>query len=106
MTAGNAPLPAAGWYPDPQMAGTQRYWDGAKWSDHVAPLDTRDAAVGDRGGAPGLNWGHWLMAFLIPPLAVVMGISELGRRPRLGAQLIAVGLVAGAAWAVYLLARQ
>ncbi|WP_426573335.1 DUF2510 domain-containing protein [Aquihabitans sp. McL0605] len=26
----------AGWYPDPQVAGTIRYWDGATWSDHTA----------------------------------------------------------------------
>jgi hypothetical protein len=28
---------AAGWYPDPQVPGQQRYWDGTKWTDHVAP---------------------------------------------------------------------
>lgn len=26
-----------GWYSDPEMAGTQRYWDGTEWTDHVAP---------------------------------------------------------------------
>ena len=31
------PQATPGWYPDPQMPGTQRYWDGAAWSDHVAP---------------------------------------------------------------------
>ena len=29
---------AAGWYEDPQVAGQQRYWDGAAWTDEVAPL--------------------------------------------------------------------
>jgi hypothetical protein len=28
----------AGWYPDPQMASTQRYWDGERWTEQVAPL--------------------------------------------------------------------
>jgi len=27
-----------GWYPDPVTAGQQRYWDGAQWTENVAPL--------------------------------------------------------------------
>jgi len=26
----------AGWYPDPQVSGTMRYWDGQGWSEHTA----------------------------------------------------------------------
>jgi hypothetical protein len=33
-TAAAAP---AGWYPDPQGAGVQRYWDGQRWTEHVEP---------------------------------------------------------------------
>lgn len=29
--------PSPGWYPDPQMADTVRYWDGSRWTEHVAP---------------------------------------------------------------------
>jgi hypothetical protein len=28
----------AGWYPDPQAEGQQRYWDGNAWTQHQAPL--------------------------------------------------------------------
>jgi hypothetical protein len=28
----------AGWYPDPQFPGQQRYWDGIQWTGHIAPL--------------------------------------------------------------------
>jgi hypothetical protein len=28
----------AGWYPDPQAEGQQRYWDGNAWTEHQAPL--------------------------------------------------------------------
>jgi hypothetical protein len=33
-----APAPAtpAGWYPDPQRPGGQRYWDGTTWTEHRA----------------------------------------------------------------------
>jgi hypothetical protein len=28
----------AGWFPDPQQPGQQRYWDGAQWTAHTQPL--------------------------------------------------------------------
>jgi hypothetical protein len=30
------PQPAAGWYPDPGGSGDQRYWDGQRWTEHIA----------------------------------------------------------------------
>jgi len=27
----------AGWYPDPELASTLRYWDGGQWTEHRAP---------------------------------------------------------------------
>lgn len=27
----------AGWYPDPDNAGQQRYWDGIQWTEHHTP---------------------------------------------------------------------
>ena len=27
----------AGWYPDQQVPGQQRYWDGVQWTSHTAP---------------------------------------------------------------------
>jgi hypothetical protein len=31
------PLTPAGWYPDPDGAGGQRYWDGSAWTEHRSP---------------------------------------------------------------------
>jgi hypothetical protein len=37
----DAPKPAAGWYPDEEMVGTIRYWDGSEWTDHRAPAGSQ-----------------------------------------------------------------
>ncbi|MGA9360002.1 MAG: DUF2510 domain-containing protein, partial [Mycobacterium sp.] len=34
-----APQPPPGWYPDPSGANTQRYFDGTKWTDQLAPFN-------------------------------------------------------------------
>ena len=33
-----ASLPSPDWYPDPSVSGQWRYWDGASWTTHVAPM--------------------------------------------------------------------
>ena len=49
--------PPAGWYPDPAMAQTQRYWDGQQWTSAVAPLNGAPAPS-DHGPA---TVEHWLV---------------------------------------------
>lgn len=36
--AGPPPMPAPGWYEDPEQAWQWRYWDGARWSELRAPM--------------------------------------------------------------------
>lgn len=46
----------AGWFPDPGDPKQQRYWDGAAWSEQIAPLPPQaptPAAARDRG-----SWGR------------------------------------------------
>ncbi len=31
-------MPTSGWYDDPEQPWTWRYWDGARWTDHRAPM--------------------------------------------------------------------
>lgn len=31
------PQPPAGWFPDPSGTGTNRYWDGQRWTEHTSP---------------------------------------------------------------------
>ncbi|MFY9487613.1 MAG: DUF2510 domain-containing protein [Solirubrobacterales bacterium] len=37
--------PVAGWYPDPDAPGQQRYWDGNAWGESQAVASTPDAVV-------------------------------------------------------------
>lgn len=41
----------AGWHPDPHVPGQQRFWDGASWTDQVAPASAYGAPA--YGGGPG-----------------------------------------------------
>jgi len=36
MTSGTP----AGWYPNPDGSQSNRYWDGAQWTDHIGPANT------------------------------------------------------------------
>lgn len=73
-------LPPAGWYPDTTQPGQQRYWDGAAWTDHMAPLAT--AAPVATGHWPRLaGFGQRLGAAVIDglvlsiPVFVLMGLA-------------------------------
>lgn len=37
--------PQAGWYPDPQDASRQRYWDGNTWTEHTTTTEPAATAV-------------------------------------------------------------
>ncbi|MBU6148462.1 MAG: DUF2510 domain-containing protein [Actinomycetales bacterium] len=51
--------PPAGWYPDPQILGTLRYWDGRAWTDARAPIPSpatpapTTVVVGQQRESPG-----------------------------------------------------
>jgi len=62
-----------------------------------------DAAA--KSQSTGLNWGHWVMVFVLPILGIVFGIIELGRNPRLGAQLFGITVLAVIVWAAVISAN-
>lgn len=46
--------PPAGWYPDPEDASGQRYWDGSAWTEHTAPgAPVAPVAAGSSWSSPG-----------------------------------------------------
>lgn len=42
MSAARPPDVTPGWYRDPERIGTQRYWDGERWSGEHAPIEPED----------------------------------------------------------------
>src|SRR5215210_2825079 len=59
----------AGWYPDPQVTGQQRYWDGFQWTEQTAPAAAPAAAVDPYQQSRSVAmWSHLsgLLGFLGP----------------------------------------
>jgi resuscitation-promoting factor RpfB len=101
-----APLPPAGWYPDPEFPGRQRWWTGIGWaapSDPYAPSAPRpknsSATAGLVLGIIGMFLGFW---GVIPLVALIFGILGLQSSSRI---IDAAGLPVGrrrAVWAIVL----
>lgn len=77
----------AGWYPQPD--GQQRYWDGEKWTEHVAPMATPTtppppASDGSKTQTPKdkRNWfvRHKILTGLggIVAIAIIAGVATSG----------------------------
>jgi uncharacterized protein len=73
------PGTAAGWYPDPEVGGQQRYWDGSSWTDQTAAYSEAPAttAAGDVAITPDAR--QWAMfAHLSALVSLVIGLSFVG----------------------------
>lgn len=89
------PAPA-GWYDDPNMVNTRRYWDGQKWTAHrqekPPPAPVAAAAVTDEPAPSSwITWGYLLAVFL-PPIGLIIGISRLGSEPKWAWKTIGIAL--------------
>ena len=96
----------AGWYPDPDQTGYDRYWDGTSWTDHRSP---RPSQAHSTGGEVGRVRSLFAAALMLLG-AVVFGLSassvtfDLGEDLELGDAVHAVegGPAAAAALAALL----
>lgn len=83
------------------MADTRRYWDGAKWTSHIAPMDPKPAAPA-RGPAAndykGLVAGGVAMAIIFPVVGFVIGAFLLAKRPGPGVGIMVISLIAAVVW--------
>jgi hypothetical protein len=57
--------PHPNWYPDPATVGRWRYWDGAQWTEHTAPMAgvaTPEPTYSPVRSSPGPSEAlHWLV---------------------------------------------
>lgn len=89
--AGSAP----GWYDDPKMAGTLRYWDGARWTDQVAPTPASVPSPGSANAVPdGLLVAGYITMILVPIVGAVIGIIALAKgEAKAGGWILGVSIV-------------
>lgn len=62
----------AGWYPDPESSGQQRYWDGNAWTENYAPGGASPAPTAVTAKKP-LYKRTWFIV-----IAVLIGIGVIG----------------------------
>ena len=74
------------------MVGTQRYWDGSRWSEHVAPGSSTRPAVGVSRGDSNLETAGWLTAFFFPIAGVVIGIILAAKGHSKGIPILLVSI--------------
>lgn len=81
--------PPAGWYPDPQNASRQRYWDGTAWTEHTAEgspgaapssgATTMGATTSTAGDPDTWTWQSIIATIFCCNLLGVVGVLNAGR---------------------------
>lgn len=97
MSEASAP---AGWYPDPQMAHTQRYWDGAAWTDHRAPLTPQSAPAAPEAQtvAENVKVVGMLTAIFLPLVGFIIGLTQINKRGNDGLVIVVTSVIAFFVW--------
>lgn len=86
-------VPQSGWYPDPEVPGGLRYWDGAAWTTHrqppagsVPPPPPHLAPRVDNGAAIAALAvsiaGFLVTCLLLCPVGMILGRNEVQRIDR------------------------
>lgn len=70
------------------MAGTQRYWDGGGWSEHVAPAQTGSSVMtatpsevaAEKRHNASIHKAGIFFAFFCPVIGFVIGLTQINKR--------------------------
>ena len=82
-----------GWYADPEMADTQRYWDGAAWTEHRAP----GSPASEKGiSTDSLETAGWISAIFFPAIGFIIGLVLTGRDDTQGWWIVLTSLLCSA----------
>lgn len=74
------PSAPAGWYPDPQVPGQQRYWDGAAWAASQTPPSAPPVATpGKKKPRKALAFALVGVGALIVLIAVIAAVGGAGK---------------------------
>jgi hypothetical protein len=71
----NPPQSPPGWYPDPHQPGQQRYWDGARWTEHASPTSPQQPYAGFQPAGDSKPWWKRWWAITGAALAVLIIIA-------------------------------
>jgi len=92
--------PVAGWYPDPENAAAERWWDGTGWTDHRRAATMAPPA--DPYGTPSIPAAPVAPAAVTPaPVAPVYGAPDAGAPTTAPAYVPPAAGAPGAAPAAY-----
>lgn len=94
------PTTPAGWYPDPKMSGTQRYWDGTEWSDHVAPAPNYQRPAQPDNSA--LVAVGVVTSMLLPIVGFIVGCVVANRDSKTGSIIIVLSILGAGGWFYFL----
>ena len=92
------PKPIAGWYPDPEGSGGQRYWDGDRWTDAIAGSVVPAPHPPQQQPSTGLLIFGYLAAFVMPIIGFILGIVLLirgGPETKHGIACVLISVVVG-----------